>query len=386
MRISRSSRPPCSAGEALDALKVVRADVILLDVEMPGASGLEALPEIIRTGKGARVLIVSSMAEDGAETTVRALALGAADTLPKPGIGNFAGRFGQVLADRLRRIGRAEREPACRAPRRRAADPAARHGRRAARLRRARRLDRRPARLVRVPAAAAAGRSARRSSSPSICRRCSCPISPASSPTPRAARRASSATASCVEDDLIHVAPGDAHLCVERSGGDVRVRLDRKRAPSGCLPSADPMLDLGRRGLWRRRRRRDAERHGPRRPDRQPAAGRARRRDAGAGPPQRRRLGHAPRRRRSRPRLGRAAAGRARPPHRRSAPHGNKRLLAPHPGEPARGAHRPAAGDEPALADRHRAGRDPARARLRQRRPARRPPRLGRATPACRSR
>ena len=32
-----------SAGEALDALKVVRADVILLDVEMPGASGLEAL-------------------------------------------------------------------------------------------------------------------------------------------------------------------------------------------------------------------------------------------------------------------------------------------------------------------------------------------------------
>jgi len=101
----------CSAGEALDALKVVSADVILLDVEMPGASGLEALPDIVRMGKGARVLIVSSMAEDGAETTLRALAQGAADTLPKPGIGNFAGRFGQVLADRLRRIGRAEREP-----------------------------------------------------------------------------------------------------------------------------------------------------------------------------------------------------------------------------------------------------------------------------------
>ena len=100
-----------SAREALDALKAVRADVILLDVEMPGGSGLEALPEIIRMGKGARVLIVSSMAEHGAETTVRALALGAADTLPKPGIGNFAGRFSLVLADRLRRIGRAEREP-----------------------------------------------------------------------------------------------------------------------------------------------------------------------------------------------------------------------------------------------------------------------------------
>ncbi|HEV2866730.1 MAG TPA: chemotaxis protein CheB, partial [Allosphingosinicella sp.] len=96
--------------EALDALKTVQVDIVLLDVEMPGASGLDALPEILRAGRGARVLIVSSMAEDGAEVTVRALALGAADTLPKPGTGYFAGRFSQVLADRLRRIGRASRQ------------------------------------------------------------------------------------------------------------------------------------------------------------------------------------------------------------------------------------------------------------------------------------
>jgi two-component system chemotaxis response regulator CheB len=43
-----------SAREALDALKTVRADVILLDIEMPGGSGLEALPDILRMGKGAR--------------------------------------------------------------------------------------------------------------------------------------------------------------------------------------------------------------------------------------------------------------------------------------------------------------------------------------------
>jgi two-component system chemotaxis response regulator CheB len=40
----------------------------------------------------------------------------------------------------------------------------------------------------------------------------------------------------------IHVAPGDAHLSLARSGDEVRVRLDSRRAPSGCLPSADPML------------------------------------------------------------------------------------------------------------------------------------------------
>ena len=42
--------------------------------------------------------------------------------------------------------------------------------------------------------------------------------------------------------DLVHIAPGDAHLCVERRNGTVRIRLDRNPAPSGCLPSVDPML------------------------------------------------------------------------------------------------------------------------------------------------
>jgi two-component system chemotaxis response regulator CheB len=98
-----------NSNEALDALRSVKVDIVLLDVEMPGTSGLEALPAIIKAGRGARVLIVSSMAEDGAEVTVRALAEGAADTLPKPGTGYFAGRFSEVLADRLRRIGRAGR-------------------------------------------------------------------------------------------------------------------------------------------------------------------------------------------------------------------------------------------------------------------------------------
>jgi two-component system chemotaxis response regulator CheB len=42
--------------------------------------------------------------------------------------------------------------------------------------------------------------------------------------------------------DAIHVAPGDAHLTVLRSGLHVDVRLDRRRVPSGCRPSVDPML------------------------------------------------------------------------------------------------------------------------------------------------
>jgi len=232
----------CNAGEALDALKVVHPDVILLDVEMPGASGLEALPEIIRMGKGARVLIVSSMAEGGAETTVRALALGAADTLPKPGMGNFAGRFGQVLAERLRRIGRAAREPtpAVRA----AADVPIR----------LREMADGPLGCVAL-AASTGGLHALFAFLQPLPKRIGAPILVTQHlPVlfmPHFARQLAGVSGrkarvvgdgEAVEDDVIHVAPGDAHLCVARSGDGVRVRLDTRRAPSGCLPSADPML------------------------------------------------------------------------------------------------------------------------------------------------
>jgi two-component system chemotaxis response regulator CheB len=42
--------------------------------------------------------------------------------------------------------------------------------------------------------------------------------------------------------DEILIAPGDAHLCIVRVGEEVRVHLDHRAAPSGCMPSADPMF------------------------------------------------------------------------------------------------------------------------------------------------
>jgi two-component system chemotaxis response regulator CheB len=89
---------------ALDYLETHRVDIILLDIDMPGIDGLTALPDVIAAGKGARVLIVSSSADEGAAVTVQALALGAADTLVKPGIGTFGGRFAEVLEERLSRL------------------------------------------------------------------------------------------------------------------------------------------------------------------------------------------------------------------------------------------------------------------------------------------
>ncbi|MEP6785611.1 MAG: chemotaxis protein CheB [Sphingomonadales bacterium] len=97
------------AGAAIGWLTLHTADVILLDLEMPGRGGLAALPELIAAGNGAEILIVSSTAREGAENTLRALALGAADTLAKPDAGGLNQTFGTILIDRIRRLGRATR-------------------------------------------------------------------------------------------------------------------------------------------------------------------------------------------------------------------------------------------------------------------------------------
>ena len=232
-----------NAGEALDALKSVKVDIVLLDVEMPGTTGLEALPEIIRRGKGARVLIVSSLAEDGAEAAVMALALGAADTLPKPGTGSFGGRFSEVLAERLRRIGRAPEAEA-----RIQAAP----------------VEASSLRLRDMPdyklgclalGASTGGLHAIGEFLKALPSRIGVPILitqhlPAVF-MPFFARQveaASGRTAKVAEDgqalqaEVIYIAPGDAHIGLERVGSSVVVRLARHPTSSGCMPSVDPML------------------------------------------------------------------------------------------------------------------------------------------------
>ena len=74
-----------NAAAALQFLSGASVDFILLDIEMPGVDGLTALPDLIEAGAGAKVVIVSSSATEGGVAAVQALALGAAETLVKPG-------------------------------------------------------------------------------------------------------------------------------------------------------------------------------------------------------------------------------------------------------------------------------------------------------------
>ncbi len=72
--------------EALSLARKLQPDVITLDVEMPGMSGLEAL-KVISAEKLGRVLMLSGLTTEGAETTLEALDNGAYDFIPKPSVG-----------------------------------------------------------------------------------------------------------------------------------------------------------------------------------------------------------------------------------------------------------------------------------------------------------
>lgn len=69
--------------EAILKARQLQPDVITMDVEMPGMSGLEAVREIT-SWSDAPIIMVSALTQEGAETTFRALELGAVDFIPKP--------------------------------------------------------------------------------------------------------------------------------------------------------------------------------------------------------------------------------------------------------------------------------------------------------------
>jgi two-component system chemotaxis response regulator CheB len=69
--------------DARDKIKSLNPDVITLDVQMPRMDGLSFLEKIM-TLRPLPVVMVSTLTEKGAATTIRALELGAVDYISKP--------------------------------------------------------------------------------------------------------------------------------------------------------------------------------------------------------------------------------------------------------------------------------------------------------------
>lgn len=232
-----------SAEDAVEALAECRVDVIILDLEMPGAGGLKSIPRIVAAAAGAKVMIVSSLAEDGAEQTVAALALGAADTMPKPGTGRFNGKFSEILLSKLKALGFAT--PAATATY--ASQSSGLHAP-------LRAMAGDPIEVLAI-GASTGGIHALGVLFHALPKRIGVPIlltqhlpSPFMSVFGRQLGAIAHRPCLVAEDgmplepDRILLAPGDAHLTLEPGKSGAVVRLSHGRTSSGCLPSVDPML------------------------------------------------------------------------------------------------------------------------------------------------
>lgn len=221
-----------------------RPDVIVLDIEMPNMDGLTALPHLRRLAPQAKVVMASTLTSAGAQQTVKALSLGAADFIAKPQASAMGGvdNYRRELVEKIIALG-----PRIVATR--GAPPPA-----APRLR-PRPISSMPPSAL-VIAASTGGPNALPAFLGPIANRISAPIlivqhMPAAFTPVFAEKLESSIGKRCreaVDGDVLApntvlLAPGDFHMRVARSPAGRVVTLDKSDQVNFCRPAADPLFD-----------------------------------------------------------------------------------------------------------------------------------------------
>ena len=232
-----------SAERAIAQLTSTQVDVILLDLEMPGMGGLEALPSLLKASGEAQILVVSTLTDDGAEATMAALSMGAADTMLKPRPGGFNDDYRSQLLGKIRALG--------------GADPVEEENRKSE-------TEKKPVNAVgpvgKTPELVAVGASTGGIHAINLMLR-NLPADfmppilitqhlPASfvSVFARQIEMVSAKRTLIAEDGTeilpgtIAVAAGHGHMVIKRQGDRLIARTSAEPARSGCMPSVDPML------------------------------------------------------------------------------------------------------------------------------------------------
>ncbi len=246
---------------ALGDLERVQPDVVILDLEMPEMDGLTALPLILKQRRNTTVIVASALSRRGAEISLKALTLGAADYLPKPDAtkGTFAtDDFKRELMEKVRSLGLKVLRQAGRAP---ALPPPSLQPQAAAAS-----LPRGPIRLRPYSASdvslIAVGSS---TGGPQALTRLFAVLGPYIERIPvvitqhmpatftallaehvsRAAGRqaAEGQEGEALRAGHIYIAPGGKHMLLERDGPRTLIRLSDGPPVNFCKPAVDPMFD-----------------------------------------------------------------------------------------------------------------------------------------------
>src|SRR5204862_1524110 len=94
--------------DAVAQIERANPDVVVLDVEMPELDGISALPLLLEKKRDLVVIMASTLTRRNAEISLRALALGAADYIPKPESTReitISAPFRRELIDKIRALG-----------------------------------------------------------------------------------------------------------------------------------------------------------------------------------------------------------------------------------------------------------------------------------------
>lgn len=253
---------------ALQKIPRCNPDVIVLDIEMPEMNGIEFLKERKRLALEIPVIILSSLALDGAAITMEALALGASDFITKPSgsvssdIHTVAGELSRLLliygSQHQRRKGKTPPRYDFEAPER-MFEPAPRLDERAAE-----RAKREPPKPLRQPGPMEAIAIGISTGGPNALREVFAKIDPDLSPPIVVVQHmppgfteefAKSLDRICPLDvkeaadgDILRtgrvlIAPGDKHIVVEKRPLGIVARLSDAPLENGHRPSADVLFE-----------------------------------------------------------------------------------------------------------------------------------------------
>jgi len=106
---------------AIESVAKHDPDVVVLDIEMPVMDGLTALPKILEAAPKTKVIMASTLTRQNAAVSIKALAAGASDYLPKPSSSSElvgAEAFKRELVAKVKALGatrRTRRRPALKA-------------------------------------------------------------------------------------------------------------------------------------------------------------------------------------------------------------------------------------------------------------------------------
>jgi two-component system chemotaxis response regulator CheB len=232
---------------ALDALKLHDVDVVVLDIEMPVMDGMTALPLLLKARPGLQIIMASTLTERGADISMRALRLGAADYVPKPSARQVSGdtQFGPELIAKIHGLTRL---------RRRFAAPQAAYPHATAPITALRPAPRLPPQILAI-GSSTGGPNALFTLVQALSPKLALPViitqhMPAAF-TPMLAEhlnklgvlpcREARDGARILPGEIL-LAPGDFHLLIRRDGGVLTTHLSQAKQENFCRPSVDPML------------------------------------------------------------------------------------------------------------------------------------------------